>query len=175
MSRMNEIPDDRATSGSTEPWAGLCPTNRADECPERNIAGFAFRLGRCSNAWSPVRLGSCATSANRARAGARPGGLDARWRSRAASVLRLQKHREGHRQSRRSFARRNCRRRWWINHAAFAAFEAGTVVANYYVYRLLVRHRHRSIARLGQTINLSALSWTVEHNYRLLSEHQRLR
>jgi hypothetical protein len=57
------------------------------------------------------------------------------------------------------------------NHAAFAAFEAGTVVANYYVYRLLVRHRHRSVARLGQAINLGALSWTVEHNYRLLSAH----
>jgi hypothetical protein len=57
------------------------------------------------------------------------------------------------------------------NHAEFAAFEAGTVVANYYVYRLLVRHRHRSVARLGQAINLGALSWTVEHNYRLLSEH----
>lgn len=58
------------------------------------------------------------------------------------------------------------------NQAGFAAFEAGTVVANYYVYRLLVRHRHRTLARWGQVINLGALSWSVEHNYQLLGEAQ---
>jgi hypothetical protein len=56
------------------------------------------------------------------------------------------------------------------NHAGFAGFEAGTVVANYYVYRILARHHHRTVARWGQVINLGALWWSVGHNYRLLSE-----
>lgn len=55
------------------------------------------------------------------------------------------------------------------NHAGFAAFEAGTVVATYYLYRVLVRHHHSAIARVGQSINLSALGWTVENNYGVLN------
>jgi hypothetical protein len=54
------------------------------------------------------------------------------------------------------------------NHAGFAAFEASTVVANYCVYRILVRHHHRTLARWGQSINVGALAWTVGHNYQLL-------
>jgi len=57
------------------------------------------------------------------------------------------------------------------NRPGLGAFEASTVVANYYVYRALVRHHRRSLARVGQSINLSALGWTVGNNYRLLSEH----
>jgi hypothetical protein len=57
------------------------------------------------------------------------------------------------------------------NHAGFAAFEASTVVANYYVYRVLVRHHRRTLARLCQSINVGALAWTVGHNYQLLNNH----
>lgn len=71
-------------------------------------------------------------------------------------------------------SRRSCRevmlpRSLVGSHAGFAAFEAGTVVANYYVYRVLVRHHHSAIARVGQAINLGALGWTVENNYGVLS------
>jgi hypothetical protein len=58
------------------------------------------------------------------------------------------------------------------NQAGFAAFEAGTVVATYFVYRVLVRRRHRTLARWGQAVNLGALSWSVEHNYQLLGGAQ---
>lgn len=51
------------------------------------------------------------------------------------------------------------------NHPAFAAFETGTVVANYYAYRIFVRHHHRTMARLGQYINVGAMAWTVGGNY----------
>lgn len=50
------------------------------------------------------------------------------------------------------------------NHAGFAAFEASTVVANVWVYRLLVRHGHRRLARFGQAINLAAVGGTVANN-----------
>jgi hypothetical protein len=48
---------------------------------------------------------------------------------------------------------------------ALGAFEASTVVANYYAYRLFVRHDHRNLARVGQSIYLSAMAFTVGHNY----------
>lgn len=50
------------------------------------------------------------------------------------------------------------------NHAGFAAFEAGTVVANVWVYRLLVRRGHRRLARFGQAINLALVGGTVANN-----------
>jgi hypothetical protein len=57
------------------------------------------------------------------------------------------------------------------NHPALGAFEAATVVANYYSYRFLVRHNHRTLARIGQTINLSAVGLTVGHNYYELQKY----
>jgi hypothetical protein len=51
------------------------------------------------------------------------------------------------------------------------AFEAGTVVVNYYAYRLFVEHRHRRMARWGQIANLAALGWTVGRNYYELNEY----
>ncbi|MFP5230654.1 MAG: hypothetical protein ACLGXA_23810 [Acidobacteriota bacterium] len=56
------------------------------------------------------------------------------------------------------------------NRPALGAFEAGTVVLNYYAYRLFTGHHHRTLARLGQTINLGALAWTVGRNYYELNE-----
>jgi hypothetical protein len=50
------------------------------------------------------------------------------------------------------------------NHPGFAAFEVSTVAANYWVYRLLVRHGHRRLARAGQAINLGAIGGTVASN-----------
>lgn len=50
------------------------------------------------------------------------------------------------------------------NHAGFAAFETGTVVANLWIYRWLVRHGHRRLARAGQVINLGAIGGTVAFN-----------
>ena len=50
------------------------------------------------------------------------------------------------------------------NHTGLAAFEAGTVVANFWIYRVLVRHGHRRLARAGQFINLGALGGTVAFN-----------
>lgn len=61
------------------------------------------------------------------------------------------------------------------NHAGFAAFEASTVVANYWIYRLLVRHGHRRLARAGQVINLSALGGTVASNEYNLAKYYRHR
>jgi hypothetical protein len=52
-----------------------------------------------------------------------------------------------------------------------AAFEAGTVVANYYAYRFLVERRHRKLARWGQVINLAAVGFTVGRNYYELHEY----
>jgi hypothetical protein len=52
-----------------------------------------------------------------------------------------------------------------------AAFEAGTVVGNYYAYRFFVEHRHRKLARWGQVINLAAVGWTVGRNYYELNEY----
>jgi hypothetical protein len=57
------------------------------------------------------------------------------------------------------------------NHAAFAAFEVSTVVVNYWVYRALVRHGHRRLARAGQAINLGAIGGTVAFNEYNLAEY----
>jgi len=51
------------------------------------------------------------------------------------------------------------------NRPGFGAFEASTVVVNYYAYRLLVRRDRRTLARVGQYINIGAMSWTVGNNY----------
>jgi hypothetical protein len=51
------------------------------------------------------------------------------------------------------------------------AFEASTVVGNYYAYRFFVEHRHRKLARWGQAINLAAVGWTVGRNYYELNEY----
>jgi len=56
------------------------------------------------------------------------------------------------------------------NDPAFGAFEAGMVGVNYYAYRLFVRHHHRTMARLGQEINLAAMGWTVGRNYYEINE-----
>ena len=50
------------------------------------------------------------------------------------------------------------------NHPGFAVFEVSTVAANYWVYRVLVRHGHRRLARAGQVINLGAIGGTVASN-----------
>jgi len=57
------------------------------------------------------------------------------------------------------------------NDPAFAAFETGTVVVNYYAYRVFLKHHHRTMARLGQGINLAAMGWTVGRNYYELHEY----
>ena len=57
------------------------------------------------------------------------------------------------------------------NHAALAAFEAGTVVVNYWIYRQLVRHGHRRLARAGQIINLGAVGGTVAFNEYSLAKY----
>ncbi|HEX3985573.1 MAG TPA: hypothetical protein VHX13_03095 [Acidobacteriaceae bacterium] len=59
------------------------------------------------------------------------------------------------------------------NHPAFGAFEAGTVAANYWIYRMLVRHGHRRLARAGQLINLGALGGTVAFNEYNLARYYR--
>jgi hypothetical protein len=51
------------------------------------------------------------------------------------------------------------------NKPGFGAFEAGTVVANYYAYRFFLRHDHRTLAGLGQYIYLGSMAWTVGQNY----------
>lgn len=56
------------------------------------------------------------------------------------------------------------------NRPGLGAFEASTVVANYYAYRLLVDHGHRRLARLGQWVNIGAMAWTVGRNYYELNE-----
>ncbi|HEX4067495.1 MAG TPA: hypothetical protein VHZ09_15865 [Acidobacteriaceae bacterium] len=56
------------------------------------------------------------------------------------------------------------------NKPAFAAFESSTVVANYFAYRLVAR-RHRTIARLGQYINIGSIAWAVGGNYTAIAEH----
>jgi hypothetical protein len=54
------------------------------------------------------------------------------------------------------------------NKPGFAAFQAGTVVVNYEAYRLLVRHRMRSLARISQYMYVGAMTFQVAHNYQLL-------
>ena len=56
------------------------------------------------------------------------------------------------------------------NQPALGAFEAGTVVVNYYAYRFLVERRHRKLARLGQAINIGVMAFTVGRNYYELNE-----
>jgi len=56
------------------------------------------------------------------------------------------------------------------NKPAFAAFEAGTVAANYFAYRLVAR-RHRTLARLGQYINIGSIGWAVGGNYTAIAQH----
>lgn len=56
------------------------------------------------------------------------------------------------------------------NRPAFGAFEASTVAANYYAYRFFVRRDHRSLARVGQYVNIGAMAWTVGRNYYELNE-----
>jgi hypothetical protein len=50
------------------------------------------------------------------------------------------------------------------NHPGLAAFETSTVVANVWIYRLMVCHGHRRLARAGQLINLGAVGGTVAFN-----------
>lgn len=56
------------------------------------------------------------------------------------------------------------------NRPALGAFEASTVVANYYAYRMFVTRRHRNMARMGQYVNIGAMAWTVGRNYYELNE-----
>lgn len=55
--------------------------------------------------------------------------------------------------------------------AGLAAFEAATVGVNYWIYRELVRHGHRRLARVGQAINLTALGGTVAFNEYTLARY----
>jgi len=57
------------------------------------------------------------------------------------------------------------------NRLALGAFEASTVVANYFVYRVLADHRHRRMARLGQSLYVGAMAGTVGWNYDQLNEY----
>lgn len=59
------------------------------------------------------------------------------------------------------------------NHPGFAAFETSTVVANGWIYRALIRHGHRRLARAGQMINLGALGGTVAFNEYNLAKYYR--
>lgn len=56
------------------------------------------------------------------------------------------------------------------NKAGFAAFQASTVVANYYAYRFLVHHHLRSIAIIGQYAYDSAIGFQVLENYQTLGK-----
>jgi hypothetical protein len=56
------------------------------------------------------------------------------------------------------------------NKPGLGAFEASTVVANCYAYRFLVKRNHRTLARLGQWVNIGAMGWTVGRNYYELNE-----
>jgi hypothetical protein len=58
-------------------------------------------------------------------------------------------------------------------HPALAAFEAGTVAANFWIYRALARHGHRRVARAGQVVNVGALGGTVAFNeYNLAKDYR---
>lgn len=57
------------------------------------------------------------------------------------------------------------------SHIALGSFEAGTVVANYWIYRELVRRGHGRLARIGQAVNLGALAGTVAFNEYNLAEY----
>lgn len=57
------------------------------------------------------------------------------------------------------------------NRPALGAFEASTVAANYFVYRALVEHGHRRMARLGQYLYVGAMAGTVGWNYDQLNEY----
>jgi len=56
------------------------------------------------------------------------------------------------------------------NKPAFAAFQAGTVALNYEAYRLLVRHRMRSLAQVSQYVYVGTMTFQVAHNYQLLGD-----
>ncbi|MFP5228177.1 MAG: hypothetical protein ACLGXA_11165 [Acidobacteriota bacterium] len=56
------------------------------------------------------------------------------------------------------------------NKAAFAAFEAGTVAANYGAYRFLVRHNKRSLARAAQYVYVGVMTFQIAHNYQTLGQ-----
>ncbi len=56
------------------------------------------------------------------------------------------------------------------NKPAFAAFEGGTVAANYEAYRFLVRHNMRSLARVSQYVYVGAMTFQIAHNYQTLGQ-----
>lgn len=56
------------------------------------------------------------------------------------------------------------------NKAGFAAFEAGSVAANYYAYRWMARHGMHAFAVRAQWIYNLSLVYPVMENYRVLSE-----
>jgi hypothetical protein len=57
------------------------------------------------------------------------------------------------------------------NRPALGAFEASTVVANYFVYRTLADHGHRRMARFGQYLYVGAMAGTVGWNYDQLNKY----
>lgn len=54
------------------------------------------------------------------------------------------------------------------NKPAFAAFQAATVGANYFAYRLLVRHHMRGLAQAAQYVYVSGMTFQVARNYQTL-------
>ena len=56
------------------------------------------------------------------------------------------------------------------NKPAFAAFQAGTVAANFMAYRFLVRHNRRPLARVAQFAYVGAMTFQVTHNYQVLGQ-----
>jgi hypothetical protein len=54
--------------------------------------------------------------------------------------------------------------------AALGAFEASTVVVNYFAYRSLVGHHHRKMAQVGQSIYIGVMAGTVAWNYDQLNQ-----
>lgn len=56
------------------------------------------------------------------------------------------------------------------NKPALAAFEASTVVGNYYIDRFLIRRDHRKLARVGQSIYTGVMAFTIGHNYYEIDE-----
>ena len=57
------------------------------------------------------------------------------------------------------------------NQPGFAAFEAGTVAANYFGYRFLVRHGRRRLAFRTQCVYDASLLYPVIDNSVVLKEH----
>ena len=50
------------------------------------------------------------------------------------------------------------------NRPALGAFEAGTVVANYFAYRFVIERGHRKLARFGQAIYVGGVAGAVGWN-----------